>query len=204
MTSTTEQCAAQQKAFTRTADNVALYTALAGAERVQKICEQLGSAEPGYRLIRIDDRLNMDAGSEFEIALLDDASASVAFYDKITLVRCPSNSSRHIARSQIWRSTDMRHSLALRDISQKVLFGYLIHHHDILLEEFMVSGAGKFYWHRQVSRAIDGGLHVYLYEAATQLLRPIPTQRALNEIEDAVWSEARQEPLRALISISPR
>lgn len=98
MTPATELCAAVSWPFTRTADNAALYAALTTAEGVREISEQ-GCTEPGYRLIRVDDRLKTVGYSEFEIALVNDAQLSVAYYDKVTLVRMTETGSRHAARN---------------------------------------------------------------------------------------------------------
>lgn len=201
MTPATEQCTAVSESFARTADNTALYAALTKADGVLEISEQAGCAEPGYRLIRIDDRLKSVGG--IEIALVDDAQLSVAYYDKVTLVSMPETGSRPVARNQVWRSASKRHSLALRDISQKVLFGYIAQRYDLLLTEGEVIGGGKFYCLRQVSRAIEMGLSVSVYEQATQAFRSVSTQRALDEIQDHAWSKANPEPLIALVSILP-
>ncbi|WDM89254.1 hypothetical protein LG197_03995 [Pseudomonas asiatica] len=199
MTPAAEQCDAVSEPFTRTAENKALYVALTKAEGVLEISEQAGCAEPGYRLIRIDDRLK--SVGDIEIALLDDAQSSVAYYDKVTLVSMPEIASRPIARNQVWRSASKRHSLALRDISQKVLFGYIARRYDLLLAESEVFGGGKFYWHRQVSRAIEAGLIVSVYEPVEQAFRSVSTQRELDDIQDHAWSTASPEPLLALVSM---
>nr|WP_314876915.1 hypothetical protein [uncultured Pseudomonas sp.] len=196
-----EQSIALREPLTRTAANAALYASLTGSERVYEICEQPRCAVPGYRLVRVDARLSTVSGNDFEVALVDDTSATVAYYVKVRLVQLPSFSGRQVVRSQIWRSADARHSQALQDISQNVIFGYLVQRYDLLLEKVELTGSGEFYWNRQLSRAIDGGLYVYLYKPATQALLRIPTQLALNEIQDQAWSSASQEPLRALISI---
>ncbi|GLO06566.1 MULTISPECIES: hypothetical protein [Pseudomonas] len=190
--------------LTRTADNAAFYAVLTGADAVRDISEKMGYCdEPRYRLIRVDRRLDKAGDNEFEIALVDDAEKTVAYYDKVTLLHFPKVSSRYVARNQVWRSAAMRHSLVLRDVSLKVLFRYLVQEYDLLLTEDAVKGVGKFYWHRQVSRAIALGLHVYTYEDAAQSLRPIPTQRVLNDIVDLAWSGADQGSLQALISRFP-
>lgn len=141
--------------------------------------------------------------NEFEIALVDDIDLSVAYYDKVTLLDDPRVSRRHFARNLVWRSASRRHSLALRDISQHVLFGYIVNDYDILVAADTITNGGNFNWHRQASRAIEIGLHVYVYDPATQAFRPIPTQHVLNDVQDQAWSGANQDALRAVISISP-
>ena len=64
-----------------TTDNSAIYAALTGANGVSEIGFHSGySAQPGYRLIRVDHRLHKGSVDQFEIALVNDAEASLAFY----------------------------------------------------------------------------------------------------------------------------
>lgn len=187
----------------RTADNSPFYTLLTAADGVREINELAGlKADPRYRLVRVDRRLG-PAKNEFEIALVDDIEMSVAFYDKVTLVCVPGVSSRLLARNSIWRSASSRHSLALRDISQQVFFNYIVQHYDIFLAADTMTDGGNFNWHRQVSRAIEKGLYAFVYDPATKALQSIPTQRALNDLQDLAWSDSNHEALRAVISLSP-
>lgn len=186
--------------LTRTADNSAFYRALMAADEVLEINEMAGlRVDPRYRLVRVDHRLGT-AKNEFEIALVDDLQLSVAYYDKVTLVRDLRVSSQYLAQNDVWRSASERHSLALSDMTQKVLFNYIVLSYDILLSSETMRDGGNFYWHRQVSRAIEKGLYVYVYDTTLQVLRPVPTQSALNEILDHAWSGVSQEALLAIIS----
>ncbi|WP_434119923.1 hypothetical protein [Pseudomonas fortuita] len=201
--------AAQKRAslpgsLTRTADNSAFYAALTTARGVSDIGQTAGfSAESSYRLIRVDRQLDSDSVNEFEIALVNDVELSVIYYAKVDLLRIPEVSNREIAKHQVWRSASMCHSEALRGVSQKVLLGYIAQRYELLLAEDAVFGDGKFYWHRQVSRALELGFHVFSYDGVVRALRPIPTQRALNDLQDQAWSSDGARSLRALISIFP-
>lgn len=55
-----------------------------------------------------------------------------------------------------------RYSRALRDVSQHVLFSYLVQTYDILVAADPMTDGGNLQWHRQVSRAIEKGLHITL------------------------------------------
>lgn len=190
--------------FTRTADNSALYTALTEAVGGSNISEKAGCLiEPDYRLIRVDNRLVASCGHGFEIALVDDAEFSVAYYARVTQLQIPEAGSRLVARYKLWRSTSVRHSQVLSEISQTVLFKYIVHDYNLFLTDEAVTGDGKFYWFRQMSRAIELDLHVYAYDPKTRALRPISTQRALADMQEQVWSDTAPECLRAIISIFP-
>ncbi|HDS1734918.1 hypothetical protein [Pseudomonas sp. BP8] len=192
------------ESLTRSADNSAFYAALTTAGGVSDIGETAGyRAEPNYRLIRVDRQLDSDSLNEFEIALVNDIELSVIYYVKVGLIHIPEVSKRNIANHQVWRSPSMCHSEALRDISQKVLLGYIAQLYELLLADDAVLGDGKFYWHRQVSRALELGFHVFSYDGIARALRPIPTQRALSDLEDQAWSSDHPRSLRALVSIFP-
>lgn len=187
----------------RTADNSACYSVLTAAEGLREITEIASlRSDLRYRLIRVDHRLETVERDEFEIALVDDIELSVAYYDKVTLVRAPEVSGRELACNLVWRSASNRHSGVLRDISQKVLFNYIVHEYDILLTGETMTVGGSFCWHRQVSGAIERGLHVHVYDPTTQALWPIATQRALNDLQDQIWAGGNNEDLQAIISKS--
>ncbi|PYG97492.1 hypothetical protein CVV67_26850 [Arthrobacter stackebrandtii] len=76
----------------------------------------------------------------------------------------------------------------------------ILQRYALLLVEDAVKDDGKFYWHRQVSRAIALGFHVYAYDFATQALRSIPTQCAPNDVQELTWSITAPVYLLALIS----
>lgn len=186
----------------RRADNAAVYAALTAAKGVREINEIAGlEADPRYRLIRVDHRLGTAERNEFEIALVDDVELSVAYYDQVTLVRAPKVSTRYLASNLAWRSASSRHSLALRDISQKVLFSYLVNHYDILLAANKMADEGIFIGPDRFLGRLKG-LHVYTYNPTTQAIQSIPTQRALDDLQDQVWSGISQDDLQAIISIS--
>ncbi|MDD2122547.1 MULTISPECIES: hypothetical protein [Pseudomonas] len=198
---TNQEQADFSRLLTRTAENAAMYAALTRSEEMSNIGGETGyCAEPGYRLIRVDHRLDPTSDNEFEIALVDDAQLCVAYYMRITLSHIPQLSFRLVARHDLWRSAGSRHALVLRDISRKVLFSYVIRDYDLLLTEEKYTRGGKFYWFKQVSLAIELGLSVHAYDPSTQTLRAIPTQRMLRTVQDHAWSGAYSVSLLAIIS----
>lgn len=189
--------------LTRKADNAALYLALTTAEKSRAINDKAGFiADPRYRLLRVDHRLDAARGNEFEVALVDDGELSVAFYDRVTLLHFR-GINRQIAQNRVWRSSNSRHDNALRDITRKVFFDYLIQDHDILLADDLMTDGGRFNWHRQVSHAIEQGLHVLTYDSVTLALRSIKLQRELNNLMDQAWSHSHHVRFRALVSQFP-
>ena len=152
--------------------------------------------EPGYRLVRVD------SGSDgfFEIALLNDVDETVPYYNKVHVAFIEESSPRAATQCLVRRSTDVRHSAAVRDVVHNVFFNYLVEHYDIVLSDNPGTGGGRSFWQSQISRAIAYGLCVS-YQAENGQLLPLPTQGALDELVDQLWSEdSEQQDQLVLIS----
>lgn len=174
------------------ATNSTLYSAFGDVPRVTDISTDTRSVmAPGYRLIRLDQRMGVSSDG-FEIALLNDVTASVAYYSKVKVTVTSPSSPRAIAHCFVWRSPDARHAGMVREVSQSVLFNYIVERYDVILSDSQEIGAGRFLWQRQASAAIAYGLGVSYLGLAEQL-RPIPTQEELNDLIDQLWSETHEQ-----------
>lgn len=177
----------------RTADNAALYTALSGAQHVADISADAQCVlAPGYRLIRVDHRVRPNS-DEFEIALINDVESSVVYYNKVVISVIRDLNCRPATQNLVWRSSNAQHSAVLRDVAQKVFFNYVLERYDVILSDNQHTGDGKFFWQRQMSNAIALKMHVYYYKMLTAELQHIPTQEALNDLEDKLWSEEDEQ-----------
>lgn len=169
-----------------------LYSELCKARRLTDIS---GDARrvmaSGYRLVRVDNRGTSKAGL-FQIALLSDVSSSVPFYALVAVASIPELSPRAVAQILMWRSPDVRHAVATRDVVHDVLFNYIAKRYDIILSGNQEIGQGWALWQRQVSLAIAYGLRVS-YQMTAQQLQPIPTQESLNDLVDQLWAEAHDQ-----------
>lgn len=174
-----------------TAIDSSLYSALSKAIRLTDISADARCVvASGYRLVRVDARDSSKTGL-FEIALLSDVSASVPFYALVEVASIPELSPRAVAQSLMWRSPDVRHAVATRDVTHDVFFNYIAKRYNIILSGNQEIGQGWAFWQRQVSLAIAYGLCVS-YQMATQPLQPIPTQESLNNLVEQLWAEAHE------------
>lgn len=192
------------EAFThlmRTEDNSRLYAQVIAAVNISDIsAEAQCILAPGYRLLRIDQRLGA-SNDLFEIALINDVDKTVVYYNKVMVSNIVDLNCRPATQNLVWRSPNAQHAVVLRDVAQKVFFNYILNNYDVILSDNQQTGEGKFFWQRQMSTALSLGLHVYYYQMMTANLQPIIDQNALNNLEDEIWSESdEQEYHLALIS----
>lgn len=146
---------------------------------------------PGYRLVRVDKRVDYTGGA-FEIALLSDVDAAVVYYNKVKVASITEPSPRAATQCLAWRSTDARHAAIVSAVAHKVLFNYIIERYDILLSDNQQTGAGRFFWVRQASHAIDYGMLVYYQESGGNL-QSLTTQGALTKLMDQLWSKVDEQ-----------
>lgn len=177
------------RALARNAENEMAYSALCGAEQIFDISAEAGCEMlPGYRLIRVNERGGI-CEDAFELALINDIEPSVVYYNKVTVTDLYE---RQTTRSLVWRSASAQHAAALQDVAHHVLFNYITDRYDVILSDSEQTGESKFFWQRQMSKAIAYGLYVYFQVAPAQF-QPITTQVALSELGNELWSAARGE-----------
>lgn len=170
-------------------ENARLYDSLVGAENCIDISADAQCVmAPGYRLLRVDHRTR-PSSDRFEIALVNDVLKSIAYYNQVVITGIVDLNCRPATQNLVWRSTDSRHSLVLRDVAQKVFFNYILNRYDVILSDNHQTGEGKFFWQRQMSTALALGLHVYYYQMLNASLVEIPDQDALDGLADQLWSE---------------
>ena len=178
------------RTLARTAENEMAYSSLSGAEHMTDISAEAACVvPPGYRLIRVDPQDRTRDG-DFEIALICDTLLSVVYYNKVMIADLRGRST---SRNLVWRSACTQHAAVIRDVAENVMFRYILDHHDVILADSEQAGEGKFFWQRQLSKAIAYGLHAYYFHEATEELHPISTQGALSLLVDRLWSVSEQE-----------
>lgn len=184
-------CRAVSAQLSRSATNSGLYWTLSDVIHLADISAEVKcSIASGYRLIRVGQRVCMnDAG--FEIALLNDVDASVAYYNRVETAAIPESNPRPAALCFVWRSPDARHAAVVREVAQSVFFNYIVERYDVILSDNHEVGEGRFFWQRQASTAIAYGLCVS-YIRLTERLQPITTQEALNDLIDELWDEPEE------------
>ena len=186
----------------RTAENHALYLELSGVEaRADISAEVRHSIPPGYHLVRVDGRVGSEAGKCFEIALLNDLTQAVVYYNKVIITELVDQNCRPATQMLVWRSTDAQHGPVLRDLPSNVFFNYILERYDVILSDQNQTREGHTFWQRHMSLALARNLHVYYYRMLSASLQPIANQQELDDLTDVIWGEADgQEDHLALIS----
>lgn len=168
-----------------TEDKAGLYQELSNAKRAAEISKETGCVlPPGYRLLRLDDRAGRNK-DEYEIALINDVNATVAYYNQVAI-------DQKKAKQKAWRSPDVHHSAALKEIADKVFFDYILRRHDVILSDDEHTGEGRHHWQRQLSHALNRGMKVDYYHAQNEL-KTIANQNALRELIDELWSTTHEQ-----------
>lgn len=185
-----------------TATNGAIYRALVGHAHIQDIAPELGLALPsGYRLICVTTRLG---GDKFEIALVNDHKAEVAYYNQVIIVHYEDLKCRPATQQRVWRSFNQHHKAALRDLPSAVFFGYILTRYDVILSDNMQTGEGMHFWKAKMSEALYRRLHVYHYQLMNGELHQIRTDAELAALFDQIWGNTQSHEWQlAIITSKP-
>ncbi len=185
-----------------TVTNRAIYHALVGHEHIHDIAPELGLALPlGYRLICVTTRLG---GDKFEIALVNDHTVEVAYYNQVIIVHCEDLECRPASQQRVWRSYNQHHKAVLRDLPSAVFFGYILARYDVILSDNMQIGAGLHFWKARMSEALYRRLYVYHYQRITGELHQIRTDAELADLSDQIWGNPQPHEWQlAIIACKP-
>lgn len=153
---------------------------------------------PGYRLIRLFNQEISGCG-DFLIALLNDVECSVVYCNIAFRLGGKSPAAYQAVQCHVWQTPSAHHYLISRKIKDKVLFGYIVKEYDVVLDS---SEIGVNLWLRELSKALAYGLNVYCKQPSGTL-QCIPTQKALNDFSDDLWSAIGEQAVSvAFISAS--
>jgi len=180
--------------------NRQLYAELSSSaifEDLQMVCQH---PVPGYRLLRVDGRIKGD-NEAFELALLCDATKEVAYYNRVTVTSICDLSEKPAVLSLVWRSPDVTHKSAIRDLVASTFFGYILPRYDAIISDGNQTSGGLFFWETQITSSLERGLYVYFYKQSSAELMPIKSRDDLYLIKEKIWggSQGYQHNL-ALIS----
>ncbi len=182
--------------------NRAIYHALVGHAYIQEIADELGlPLPPGYRLICVTTRLGVD---KLEIALVNDYTCEVAYYNQVSIVHYDTLKCRPATQQRAWRSFHQQHKAALRDLPSAVLFGYILARYDLFLSDNMQTGEGMYFWKARMSEALYRKLYVYHYQLMSDKLLQIRTDAELADLSDQIWGSTQPyEQQLAIIAGKP-
>lgn len=170
------------------APNHDLYLALAKGSQINHEVRDL-ALPPGYRLVRVDMRLEISR-EHFEIALLNDVTAEVVYYNRVVTHIDKALNCRPVSQVLVWRSNDPMHTAAQAGLPGKIFLGYLIERYDVVVSDINQTNAGMNFWITRMYEAIYFGLNVYAYDVLTGELFAIKDKTGIGNYQKWLWGDA--------------
>ncbi|CDG16504.1 hypothetical protein [Xenorhabdus doucetiae] len=180
-------------------DNRTLYASLMDGEDIAIHIKGLSLA-PGYRMVRVDNRLaDKITQSHFELALINDISKEVAYYNRVVIQPDIELNCRPVTQILVWRIRTPQHRAVLRDLAGKVFFDYLLEHYSVIVSDMNQTNDGMAFWQDRMYDALVYHLHVYAYDMITCELRKILTQDDVSRQERWLWGDPEHHQNRLAI-----
>lgn len=171
--------------------NAKLYQALAAWPNQQN----LGSMNvhpmvPGYRLLRLDERVKSPLLPTFEVVMLCDTTQEVVYYNRVLVTNISDLNIKPATQSLVWRSRDYQHDTVLQKIAANVFTNYILNDYNAIVSDGNQTSGGKFFWESQVSAAMYRGNNVYFYKMMTGELERIKDKDDFTLLKDFIWGDA--------------
>ncbi|KAA1181283.1 hypothetical protein [Photorhabdus heterorhabditis] len=184
-------------------DNRALYTTLMNGSDITSQINGLLLA-PGYRMVRVDGRLeDWISQSHFELALLNDVSQEVVYYNRVIIQPDVVLSCRPVTQILVWRILKREHRVVLRDLAGKVFFDYLLESYNVIVSDMNQTHDGISFWQARMYDALAYNMHVYAYDMITCELHKILSDKEIASKESWLWGDPEHHQNRlAIISKS--
>lgn len=168
-------------------DNRTLYSALAWGEDVSIHGLTLS---PGYRIVRVDNRLTDRIAQEhFELALINDVSEDVAYYNRVVIQPDCFLNCRPVTQVLVWRTQKRQHRKELHELAGLIFLGYLLEKYDVIVSDMNQTHDGMSFWQARMYDAIEYGLHVYAYDMITCELHQVATDDEVGRYEQWLWGD---------------
>lgn len=170
--------------------NAKLYQALANWPNAQDLGSlNIHPLAPGYRLLRLDERVKSPL-STFEVVMLCDTTQEVVYYNRVLITNISDINIKPATQSLVWRSRDYQHDTVLQKIATNVFTNYILNDYNAIVSDGNHTSGGKFFWESQVSAAMYRGNNVYFYKMMTAELEPIKSKDDFNALKDFIWGDA--------------
>lgn len=182
-------------------DNRALYSALSRGDEIEIKGLVLS---PGYRLVRVDGRLtDKIAQSHFELALINDVSEDVAYYNRVVIQPDTFLNCRPVTQVLVWRTQKPKHRKELHDLAGLVFIRYLLEKYDVIVSDMNQTHDGMSFWQARMYDALAGGLNVYVYDMITCELNKIESDDDVGRYEQWLWGDPDHYQQRLAIISKP-
>ncbi|PHM69040.1 hypothetical protein [Xenorhabdus kozodoii] len=144
---------------------------------------------PGYRLIRVDNRLTLGR-THFELALLCDITNEVVYYNKVIITNDVELNCRPVSQVLIWRTKKPTHNAALIGLASKIFFHYLIKSYDVVASDVNQTTEGMSFWQARMYEALQYRLYVYGYDVMSGEVRQISNEDEVGYYQSWLWGNA--------------
>lgn len=145
---------------------------------------------PGYRLLRLDDRVATSRLPSFEVVMLCDTTKEVVYYNRVLVTKISELNIKPATQSLVWRSRDYQHDAVLQKIAANVFTNYILDKYTAIVSDGNQTSGGKFFWESQVSAAMYRGNNIYFYKMMTAELEHIKDKDDFNMLKNFIWGEA--------------
>lgn len=183
-----DKIAADFSHLVETDRNRALYLSLADATEIAHEVRDL-ILPPGYRLVRLDGRLDVPQ-THFELALLNDVSEEVVYYNRVVTVQDQALNCRPVSQVLVWRTRKPKHNAVLAGIPGKLFYGYLIERYDVVVSDVNQTNEGMSFWLARMYEALEFGFRVYAYDVMSGELNNIRKDDDLGKYQSWLWGDA--------------
>lgn len=168
-------------------DNRALYSYLSRGD----VVDIKGiTVSPGYRIVRVDNRLKTQISqSHFELALINDVSEDVAYYNRVVIQPDSFLNCRPVTQVLVWRTQKREHRKELHDLAGLIFLSYLLEKYDVIVSDMNQTHDGMSFWQARMYDALAYGLKVYAYDMISCELHEIKTDDAVGHYEQWLWGD---------------
>lgn len=168
--------------------NGLLYAALNAAPHPIDLAPLITHEVPeGYRLVRIENRLEPLAHERFEVALLCDTTQRVAYYNRVVVTGYHDLNHRPATQVLVWRSISPEHDEVLHNLARTVFFDYLLDRYDVLVSDNQQTNEGQRFWLTQMLRALSIGAYVYHYHLMSTALVQLHSDSDVKALRTVAW-----------------
>ena len=160
---------------------------------------------PGYRLVRVDNRLHNEVPQEhFELAVVNDLTNEVVYYNRVIFQPDSFLKHRPVTQILVWRTQKPKHRAALRDVAGNIFTQYLLKNYDVVVSDRSQTMDGMSFWHARLFDAIDNNMYVYGYDMMSCELRQMVDESDVLVQMDWLWAdEDKHQDRLAIVSKFP-
>lgn len=168
-------------------NNLTLYSAFA---RGYQIDIKGVILSPGYRIVRVDNRLLDKIRQEhFEIAVINDVSEDVAYYNRVVIQPDAHLNCRPVTQVLVWRTQKPKHRKELHELAGAIFLNYLLEKYDVIVSDMNQTHEGMSFWQARMYDALGYGLNVYAYDMMSCELHKLINDDDVGRYETWLWGD---------------